>query len=59
MQSIQRNDRPIPTHLQQAIGEEIEKLKKKKKIGHIEEATDIHENSFLSPPIVTVKRTKR
>ena len=52
---IQQKGRPIPIHLQPAVGKEIEKLKKK---GHIERATDIDENCFVSPAVITVKKDK-
>ena len=49
---IQQKGRPIPTHLQPAVGKEIEKVKKN---GHIEQATNINENCFVSPAVITVK----
>ena len=52
---IQRNGRPIPIHLQQAGGKEIKKLTKK---GHIEKATNIDENCFVIPAVITVKTVK-
>ena len=52
---IQHKGRPIPIHLQPAVGKEIEKLKKN---GHIERATDIDENCFVSPAVITVKKDK-
>ena len=50
---IQQKGRPIPIHLQPAVGKEIEKLKKN---GHIEKATNINENCFVSPAVITVKK---
>ena len=52
---IQQKGRPIPIHLHPAVGKEIEKLTKK---GHIEKATDIDENCFVSPAVITVKKDK-
>ena len=52
---IQQKGRPIPIHLQPAVGKEIEKLMKN---GHIEKATDIDKNCFVSPAVITVKRDK-
>ena len=52
---IQHKGRPIPIHLQPAVGKEIEKLKKN---GHIERATNIDENCFVSPAVITVKKDK-
>ena len=37
------------------VGQEIEKLKKN---GHIESATNINENCFISPAVITVKKDK-
>ena len=52
---IQQKGRPIPIHLQPAVCKEIEKLTKN---GHIEKATDIGENCFVSPAVITVKKDK-
>ena len=52
---MQQNGRPIPIHLRPAVGKEIEKLTKN---GHIEKATDIDENCFVSPAVITVKKDK-
>ena len=52
---IQQKGRPIPIHLQQAVGKEIEKLKK---MGHIEKAENIDENCFVSPAVITIKKDK-
>ena len=52
---IQQKGRPIPIHLQPAVGKEIEKLTKN---GHIEKAIDIDENCFVSPAAITVKKDK-
>ena len=50
---IQQKGRPIPIHLQQSVGKEINKLIKQ---GHIEKANNIDENCFVSPAVITVKR---
>ena len=47
--------RPIPIDLQPAVGKEMEKLKK---IGHIERVTNIDENCFVSPSVITIKKDK-
>ena len=47
---IQQNGRAIPIHLQPAVGKKIEKLKKN---GHIERATNINGNCFVSPAVIT------
>ena len=52
---IQQKRRPKPIHLQQSVEKEIKKLIK----GHIEKANNIDENFFVSPAVITVKRTNR
>ena len=52
---MQQKGRPIPIHLQPAVGKEIEKLTKN---GHIKKATDIDKNCFVSPAVITVKNDK-
>ena len=54
---IQQNGRAIPIHLQPAVGKKLEKLKKN---GHIERATNINGNCFVSPAVITPwKKVKR
>ena len=50
---IQQRGRPIPIHLQPAVGKEIGKLTNN---GHIGKATDIDKNCFVSPAVITVKK---
>ena len=52
---IQQKGRPIPIHLQQLVGKEINKLLKQ---GLIEKANNIDENCFVSPAVITVKNDK-
>ena len=52
---IQQKGRPIPIHLQQSVGKEMEKLIKQR---HIEKATNIDNNCFVSPAVITVKEDK-
>ena len=52
---LPQKGRPIPIHLQPGVAEEIEKLTKN---GHIEKATHIDENCFVSPAVITVKKNK-
>ena len=52
---IQQKGRPIPIHLQQSVGKEINKLIKQ---GHIEKANNIDENCFVSPAVITAKKDK-
>ena len=52
---IQQKGRPIPIHLQQSVGKEINKLMRQ---GYIEKANNIDENGFVSPAVITVKKDK-
>ena len=52
---IQQKGRPIPIHLQQLVGKEINKLMKQ---GHIEKANNIDEYCFVSLAVITVKKDK-
>ena len=52
---IQQKGRPIPIHLQQSVGKEINKLIKQ---GHIEKANNIDKNCFVSSAVITVKKDK-
>ena len=52
---IQQKGRPIPMHLQDAVGKELKKLQKS---GHLEKATGINEDCFVSPAVITVKKDK-
>ena len=51
----QRKDRPLPTHLQPAVGKETAKLNKN---GHMERATNINKNCFVRLAIITVRTDK-
>ena len=53
---MQQRGRPIPIHLQPAVGKETEKFKKN---GYIERATNINENCFVGPAVITVKKDKK
>ena len=52
---IQQKGRPIPIHLQNDVEKEIKKLIDS---GHLEKATEIDENCFVSPAVITVKKDK-
>ena len=54
-QIIQQKARPVPIHLQDAVGKEIDRLIKS---GHIEKANDLNDDSFISPAVITVKKDK-
>ena len=52
---MQQKGRPIPIHQQPAVGKEIEKLTEN---GHIEKATDIDKNCFVSPAVIKRQNDK-
>ena len=52
---IQQKGRPRPIHLQDQVGDEIERLIKN---GYLERATDITETCFMSPAVITVRKDK-
>ena len=47
--------RPIPLHLQEEVGKELEKLIK---TGHLETVKHVDEDCFVSPVVITVKNDK-
>ena len=47
--------RPIPLHLQEDVGRELEKLIK---AGHLEKVNNVDEDCFVSPVVITVKNDK-
>ena len=52
---IQQKGRPIPIHLQPAVGKEIEKLMRNV---YIEITTGVDESCFVSPAVITFKKDK-
>ena len=54
-QIIQQKGRPIPIHLQDQVEQELKRLIKH---GYVEKATEITENCFVSPAVITVKKDK-
>ena len=54
-QIIQQKGRPIPIHLQDQVAQELKRLMKH---GFVEKATEITENCFVSPAVITVKKDK-
>ena len=52
---VKQKARPIPLHLQEAVGKEIEKLTKS---GHLEKVKHVDEDCFISPVVLTVKNDK-
>ena len=51
---VKQKTRPIPVHLQEAVGKEIEKLTKS---GHLERVKQV-EDCFVSSVVTTVKKEK-
>ena len=49
---VKQKARPIPFHLQEAVGKEIEKLVKSR---HLEKLKHVDEDCFVSPVVITVK----
>ena len=52
---VKQKARPIPLHLQEDIGRELEKLIK---AGHLEKINNVDEDCFVSPVVITVKNDK-
>ena len=52
---VKQKARPIPLHLQEDVGRELEKLIKS---GHLEKVKDVDEDCFVSPVVITVKNDK-
>ena len=52
---IQQKGRPVPIHLQNQVAEGIKRLIKN---GYLERATEITEDCFVSPAVITVEKDK-
>ena len=52
---VKQKARPIPLHLQEEVGRELEKLIK---TGHLEKEKHVDEDCFVSPVVITVKSDK-
>ena len=52
---VKQKARPIPLHLQEDVGRELEKVIK---AGHLEKVNNVFEDSFVSPVVITVKNDK-
>ena len=52
---IQQKGIPVPIQLQEQVANEIKRLIKN---GYLERATEITENCFVSPAVITVKKDK-
>ena len=53
---VKQKTRPVPLHLQEDVGRELEKLIKTG--GHLAKINDVDEVCFVSPVVLTVKRDK-
>ena len=53
---IKQKPRPVPLHLQEDIGRELEQLIIS---GHLEKIKDVDEDCFVSPVVITVKATNQ
>ena len=49
---MKQKARPIPLHLQEDVGRELEKLRKSR---HLDKVKDVNEYCFVSPVVITVK----
>ena len=52
---VKQKARPVPQHLQEDVGKELEKLIR---TGHLEKINDVDENCFVSPVVITIKSDK-
>ena len=52
---VNQKGRPIPLHLQEAVGKGIETLMKS---GHLEKVKHVDEDCFVSPVVIAVKSDK-
>ena len=52
---VKQKARPIPLHLQEDVGRELEKLIE---AGHLEKVNNVDEDCFVSPVVITVKNDK-
>ena len=52
---VKQKARPIPLHLQEDVGKELERLLK---TGHLEKVKHVDEDCFVSPVVITVKNDK-
>ena len=52
---VKQKARPIPLHLQEGVGRELEKSIKS---GHLEKIKDVDEDCFVSPVVITLKSDK-
>ena len=52
---VKQKARPVPLHLQEDVGNKLEKLIR---TGHLEKINDVDEDCFVSPVVITIKSDK-
>ena len=52
---VKQKARPVPLHLQEDVGKELEKLIR---TGHLEKINNVDEDCFVSPVVITIKSDK-
>ena len=52
---IKQKARPVPLHLQEDVGKELEKLIRNV---HLEKSNDVDKDCFVSPVVITIKSEK-
>ena len=52
---VKQKAKPVPLHLQEDVGKELEKLIR---TGHLEKINDVDEDCFVSPVVITIKSDK-
>ena len=52
---VKQKARPVPLHLQEDVGKELENLIR---TGHLEKINDVDEDCFVSPVVITIKSDK-
>ena len=52
---VKQKARPVPLHLQEDVGKELEKLIRTR---HLETINDVDEDCFVSPVVITIKSDK-
>ena len=49
---VKQKARPLPLHLQEGVGKELDRLIKS---GHLEKINNVVEDCFVSPAVITIK----
>ena len=53
---IKQKARPVPLHIQEDVGRELEKLIR---TGHLEKINDLDEDCFVSPVVISEKDSQK